>query len=56
MDLDRQDGGVIDHSNLDADFEVPVYDSEENDESDKINGVTFPEMRAVIQRVSDGRR
>ena len=30
------------------------YDDEDEDESDTINGLTFPEMEAVMQRVSDG--
>ena len=32
----------------------PASDSEDEDESDTINGLTFPEMEAVMQRVSDG--
>jgi hypothetical protein len=47
MNLARQDGGVVeDDSN--------EYGSEEDDEPNIINGLTLPEMRTVLRRVSDG--
>lgn len=58
--LDRRDGGAADedHSSLNIGFEEFGYDSEEDDEDgegeDMINGLTFPQMRAILQRVSDG--
>ena len=54
MDLDRQDGGVVEegHSNFTIDF--GESDFEEDDELDTINGLTFSEMRTVLQRASDG--
>lgn len=59
MRLDSQDDDIVIvgevHPNLDIDFEEPGYDSEEDDDPDTINGLTFPEMRTVLQRVSDGR-
>jgi len=58
MDLDRQGDGSVedDQSNLAIGFESPGYDPEEDDEEDDdtINGLTFPEMRTVIQQASDG--
>ena len=63
MDLDRQDGSAAEErSDLDVGFEEPGYDFEEADEEDEdededdnmINGLTFPEMRTVMERVSDG--
>jgi len=67
MDLDRQDSGSVEEvpSNMDTGFEDPSHDREEDDEEndeddeededpDTINGLTFPEMRIVLQRVSDG--
>jgi hypothetical protein len=55
-DPDHQGGDVAeeDHANLDIDFEEPDFGSEYDDEPDTINGLTFPEMRTVLQRVSDG--
>jgi len=59
MRLDPQDGDIIIieevHPSLDVNFEEPGYSSEEDDKPDTINGLTFPEMRTVLQRVSDGR-
>jgi len=59
MRLDSQDGDIVIvgevHPNLDFDFGDPGYGSEEDDEPDTINGLTFSEMRTVLQRVSDGR-
>ena len=45
--------------NSHMDFEDPDdddddYDDEDDDVPDTINGLTFPEMEAVMQRVSDG--
>jgi len=60
MDRDSQGGGPVEgHSNVDTGFEEPSCDLEEDDEDededeDTINGLTFPEMRTVMQRVSDG--
>ena len=64
-DFDRQGGGVVDegHSNFvndvqeygfEGDEEDDEDDDSEDDEPDSINGLTLPEMRAVLQRVSDG--
>ena len=51
MDLDHQ-GGIVeeDFSDL-ADY---YEDDELVDDNDTINGLTFPEMSTVLQRVSDG--
>ena len=46
---------ACDHFNWDIDFDEPDYGSEEDDEPDTINGLTFPEMRTVLQRVSGGK-
>ena len=54
------DAGVAEEERPDSDidFEGSGYDSEEDDEEDDepdtINGLTYPEMEAVIQRASDG--
>ena len=51
MDLGRQESGVVEgHSNF-AD-NVEDDDFEEDNELDTINGLTFFEMRTVLQRVS----
>ena len=57
LDSGPRDGGTVeeDHPNLGIDFDEPGYGSEEDDEPDTINGLTFPEMRTVLQRVSDGK-
>jgi len=60
LNLDRQEGGAVEgRPDLDIDFPEPGYCPEEDDEDeedeDMINGLTFPEMRTVLQRVSDGR-
>ena len=61
MDLDRQGGsGVVDEGHTNFDNDVQEYgfeeedDDDEDDEPDTINGLTFPEMGTVLQRVSDG--
>ena len=56
MDLGRQDGDVVEkgHSDLDFDFGEPNHEPEGDEEPDTINGLTFPEMKTVLQRVSDG--
>ena len=46
MDLDRQGGIVEDLADYNEDDDLV--------EDDTINGLTFPEMRTVLQRVSDG--
>lgn len=53
---DTRDGGVDEgHSDFANDFDkTEEYSSEEDDEPDTINGLTFPEMKTVLQRVSDG--
>ena len=48
MDLDRQDSGGFGEDHF-------YPDDEEDDEPDTINGLTFPEMRTIIQQVSDGK-
>ena len=50
------DGGVVEDERPDSvvDFEDVDYYSEEDDEPDTTNGLTFSEMETVIQRVSDG--
>ena len=51
MGLNRQSNIVEeDHSDLADYFE----DDDLVEDDDKINGLTFPEMRTVLQRVSDG--
>ena len=57
IDLDCQDGDVAgeDRSNLDTNLEELGYGSGEDDEPDTINGLTFPEMKTILQRVSDGK-
>jgi hypothetical protein len=52
MDFGRQ-GGIVeeDHSDL-ADYYED--DDELDEDNDTTNGLTFPEMRNVLQRVSDG--
>ena len=40
---------------LNIDFEGPGYNSEENDKPDTINRLIFPEMKTVLQQVSDGK-
>jgi len=49
MDLGLQGGGSVEESSYDAE-----EDDEEDEDPDTINGLTFPEMRTVLQRVSDG--
>lgn len=56
VDLDLQEGGAVeeDRSDLNFGFGESGYDLEEDEDPDTINGLTFPEMRTVLQRVSDG--
>ena len=51
MDLDRQ-SGIVEEDSDSADYYED--DDLEEDDNDTINGLTFPEMRRVLQRVSDG--
>jgi hypothetical protein len=58
-DFDREGGGAVGegHSNFANDVQEYGFEEdedEEDDEPDTINGLTFPEMRVVLQRVSDG--
>jgi len=54
MDLDHQDGSGAKEDHIDS-YINSDEPSDEDDDPDMVNGLTFPEMRMVLQQVSDGR-
>ena len=54
MDLDRRDCSVVEEGPSNFANDLEECSTEEDDEPDTINGLTFPEMRTVLHRVSDG--
>jgi hypothetical protein len=52
--MDRRDSSAVEEGLSDFANDLEEYSTEEDDEPDTINGLTFPEMKTVLHRVSDG--